>query len=176
MVRLLRFDFQPMTRACLLVLAHLHFRNNTLEPVLLDRIEKVDAVFFHVVCKAYPPLCTFQQLLQDSFPLDKWKLHEVVAIQVKQIERIEVNRNLLIRDGDVLRPRQMNARLNKTEMSLSFLIQRHNFSVEHGGVRRQIGKGFSECRKSMIETFPVTSPHLELRSVFYDKGTHTVEF
>src|SRR5262245_30389324 len=141
-----------------------------------DGFEKIDARVLDVVRKTNPAATSFQQCLQCSLACNQRKLHEVVAVQIQQIESIKIDRNLLVGRRNILGTRQMNTWLQQVEMSLTVFIQGDDLAIEDSRVRRQVGKRGGECREPVNQALAVACPHIELCTVLDDYGSHAVEF
>ena len=58
---------------------------------------------FNMIGEANPAVVVGNQFPQNCFALDKRKLHQVEAIEIEQVERIEVDRDLLVRRCNIAR-------------------------------------------------------------------------
>ena len=103
MVGLLCFDLQPISRAGLLILAFLQLRNDAFKPVLLDGFVECNAGFFDMIRKADPAAVIRNQFSQHRLALDQRKFHEVIAIEIEQIEGVKIDRNLFVGPSDLPR-------------------------------------------------------------------------
>src|SRR5262245_56627561 len=98
--------------------------------MLLHRFEECGALGFNVICESNPATVVRDQLPKYSLASLEGKLHQVVPVDVQDIERIKINRDLPVGFSDILRAREMDSRLKQTEMRLPFFIESRDFSVE----------------------------------------------
>ena len=115
-------------------------------------------------------------MAQNSLPLNERELHQVIAIEIEQIECIKVDGDLLVGHGDVLGAGQMNARLDEMKMRMTFLIERDDFSVEHGGVDGKLFESLGQCRKAVRKAPGIPGPHIQSRPVLDGDCPNAVEF
>src|SRR5690242_1150094 len=117
--------------------------------MLFNRIEELRSRSFNMVGKTDPSCVINDDFPEDRLPLNERKFHEGVAVDMHQIERIEIDRNLFIGGSDVFRARKVNARLKEIEMRLSALVQSNDFAIKHRSIDRQSIKGLGQRRKTM---------------------------
>src|SRR5688572_24921266 len=102
MVRVLGFDLQPVTRACLLVRACAMLGDDTFELVLRNSSEEIVAASFHVVVVPHPTACGRNEFSKNGLPMLERKSAEIVAVHVQQIEGIVVDRDTFVGLRDVV--------------------------------------------------------------------------
>ena len=106
-IGIVRFDLEPVFRPGLLILTFFELRNNTLKAVFGHSGEELFPGAFDVIGESNPASVCLDHFPENGLSIDQRKLHQVIAVEVNQIECIEVNGDLLIRGRDVFRPRQV---------------------------------------------------------------------
>src|SRR5438094_902501 len=101
MICLKCLDLLPVLGTALLVFAVLLLRDDTFEAMFFDRLEKLDACLLHMVGEPNPAGVIGNQLPQHGLPLDEWKLHKAVSVEVQEIECVKINRYLPVGFGNV---------------------------------------------------------------------------
>src|SRR5215470_6094579 len=174
-IGMLRFDLYPISRARLLILALLQLCDHAFEAALLNRIEELLTHSLDVIGVAYPAIIIVDQFPQHRLTLDEWEFHEVVAVDVQQIESIEINGNLRIRSCYVFSAREVNAGLNELKMRLSIFIQRDDFAIQHYSVDGQSIKSFGQRRETVSQSLCVSRPQIQLGAIFHGDGADPVQ-
>ena len=145
-------------------------------PCFSTALKKWTPALFDVIGKANPACAlsgiSFRRTALRSI---ERKFHEVVAIEIQQIEGIEIDRDLLVGRLDVFRPRQMNSRLNQTEVRLPFFIERDNFAIENDGLDRQSCESRGQRGERWLRLFPLRVHMSSLSPILDDDGAHAVE-
>src|SRR5580704_12889299 len=91
--------------------------------------EELQPAAFNMIGKANPAAIVWNHLPEDFLPLYEREFHQVISVQVEEIEGIKIDGYLPVGFSDVLCAREMNSRLDQAEMSLALLIQRHDLAV-----------------------------------------------
>src|SRR5579862_8465907 len=74
-IRLKRFDLQPVFRTALLIFTLLQLGDNAFKTVLLDGFEEFQSPAFDVISKANPSGVVRNYLAEDFFSLDEGRFH-----------------------------------------------------------------------------------------------------
>src|SRR5579864_6282903 len=127
-------DLQPFMASALLVTAVTLFRDDSLQSFLLSGVEQRHALPGVVVGIAHD-ISVLEHLAQD--PLSIIKIHppQIVAFEVKDVEREIKNRQLAPRCGLPPMRTYSGPLLHQAERGPSLLIQHHNLSVEDRRLR-----------------------------------------
>ena len=118
-----------MLRTRLLVLAARKLRDHTFEPMIRNGLEEIQSATFDVIRVPNPSATAGNQFSQDGLALNEREFHQTESVQIEQVECVEVDRDVLVRSGNILRTRQMYSRLDRLKVRMTVFVECNDFAV-----------------------------------------------
>ena len=148
-----------------LINAVLALRNHAFKPGLVDEMEDRSRVARQSLAELNAPVGRYQRL-EDVAPIDQRHVAQIVAVQVQQIERHEIE--VVLAPGDGLP--------ELAEVGMSRLIQHDDFTVDDGAFGIELAGGFDKIPVLRGPVEPATREDANAARVAHYLRTVAVKF